>query len=73
VAVAKFCNNNNKYCDFSKIRVNNVSRILERIRKIILSTTFTTISLLDQCRHSRAYGVSNALNLRIDLIETKEM
>jgi endonuclease IV len=72
VAVANFCNNNNKYHEFARVKVNNVSRTIERMRKMILATTLTTRLLLDQCHcHSRAYGVSNELNLKIDLIETK--
>jgi hypothetical protein len=72
VAVANFYNNNNKYCEFSRVRVSNVSRILERLRKLILTTTLATITLLYQCHCPfKAYGVSNALNLKIDLMKAK--
>jgi hypothetical protein len=72
VAVANFYNSSKKYCEFARVRVSNVSRILERLRRLILTTILTTNSFLDQWRcPSRAYGVSDALNLKIDLDEAK--
>jgi len=74
VVVADFCNNSKKYSKFARVRVSKVRRMFERLRRLTLKTILTTISLLDQCRcPSRGYEVSNALNLKIDLGETKEV
>jgi hypothetical protein len=74
MAIVNFYNENNKYCELARVRVSKVSIVLERFTRLILTTTLATISLLDQCRrHSRAYGVSNAFELHIDLIKTKEL
>jgi len=42
-----FYNNSNKYYEFSRVRVGIISRILEKIIKMILTTTLTTRALLD--------------------------
>ena len=74
MAVANFYNSSKKYLKFAIVRVSKVSKMLERLRKVISTTAIATITLLDQCRcPSRAYGVSNALNLEIDLDEFKEV
>jgi hypothetical protein len=74
VAVANFYNSSKKYLKFAIVRISKVGRMLERLRKVILTTTIVTITLLDQCHCPfRAYGVSNALNLKIDLDEAKEV
>jgi hypothetical protein len=75
VAVANFYNNNNnKYSKFSRVRFSIVSRMFGRLRRLILTITLATISLLDQCCCPyRVSGVSNASKLKIDIIEAREV
>jgi hypothetical protein len=40
VVVEKFCNNNNKCCEFPRVRVSRFSRTLEKFRKMVLTTAF---------------------------------